>query len=150
MTKPIAISIEAAPKKSFATAVDWPGWSRSGKAEGLGHAALTVAGGPSHPEEDVVDGQRGHVVGRAGSPFAEAAKQIAVGVGDGVLADGLGLGIDEGVGLPALLGLVAVGVRVRVAVPVAVAVEEAADVDVVEDRAPPPRPVHRARPRRCR
>jgi hypothetical protein len=35
MTKPIAVSIEAAPKKSFATAVDWPGWSRSGKAEGL-------------------------------------------------------------------------------------------------------------------
>jgi hypothetical protein len=35
MTKPIAVSIETAPKKSFATAVDWPGWSRSGKAEGL-------------------------------------------------------------------------------------------------------------------
>ena len=35
MTKPIAVSIEAAPKKSFATAVDWPGWSRSAKAEAL-------------------------------------------------------------------------------------------------------------------
>src|SRR5580765_2708339 len=40
MTKPIAVSIEAAPKKSFATAVDWPGWSRSGKAEALAIEAL--------------------------------------------------------------------------------------------------------------
>ena len=31
----IAVSIEAAPKKAFATAVDWPGWSRSGKTEAL-------------------------------------------------------------------------------------------------------------------
>jgi hypothetical protein len=31
----IAVSIEAADKKSFATAVDWPGWSRSGKTEAL-------------------------------------------------------------------------------------------------------------------
>jgi hypothetical protein len=35
MTKPVGVSIEATPKKSFATAVDWPGWSRSGKAEAL-------------------------------------------------------------------------------------------------------------------
>src|SRR5580765_4028034 len=40
MTKPIAVSIEAAPKKSFATAVDWPGWSRSGKAEALAIESL--------------------------------------------------------------------------------------------------------------
>jgi hypothetical protein len=42
MTKPIAISIEASPKKSFATAVDWPGWSRSGKAEALAIEALAA------------------------------------------------------------------------------------------------------------
>ena len=36
----IAISVEAAPKKAFATAVDWPGWSRSGKTEELAVAAL--------------------------------------------------------------------------------------------------------------
>jgi hypothetical protein len=36
----IAVSIEAAPKKSFATAVDWPGWSRSGKTEELAIEAL--------------------------------------------------------------------------------------------------------------
>jgi len=36
----IAVSIEAAPKKAFATAVDWPGWSRSGKTEELALEAL--------------------------------------------------------------------------------------------------------------
>jgi hypothetical protein len=40
MTKPIAVSIEASQKKSFATAVDWPGWSRSGKSEALALDAL--------------------------------------------------------------------------------------------------------------
>jgi hypothetical protein len=36
----IAVAIEATPKKSFATAVDWPGWSRSGKTEALALEAL--------------------------------------------------------------------------------------------------------------
>jgi hypothetical protein len=40
--KRIAVSIEAAPKKSFATAVDWPGWSRSGKTEELALEALVA------------------------------------------------------------------------------------------------------------
>ena len=31
----VAVSIEGTEKKSFATAVDWPGWSRSGKTEEL-------------------------------------------------------------------------------------------------------------------
>src|SRR6187402_2092147 len=39
-TGTIAVSIEATPKKAFATAVDWPGWSRSGKTEELAVAAL--------------------------------------------------------------------------------------------------------------
>jgi len=38
--KRIAVSIEAAPKKAFATAADWPGWSRSGKTEELALRAL--------------------------------------------------------------------------------------------------------------
>ena len=38
--KGIAVSIEAAAKKAFATAVDWPGWSRSGKTEELAIEAL--------------------------------------------------------------------------------------------------------------
>jgi hypothetical protein len=31
----VTVAIEAAPKKAFATATDWPGWSRSGKTEEL-------------------------------------------------------------------------------------------------------------------
>ena len=38
----IAVAIEATPKKSFATAVDWPGWSRSAKTEALAVEALAA------------------------------------------------------------------------------------------------------------
>ena len=40
--KRTAVSIEAAQKKAFATAVDWPGWSRSGKTEELAIEALVA------------------------------------------------------------------------------------------------------------
>ena len=40
---PIAVSVEAAPKKAFAKAVDWPGWARSGKTAELALAALEAA-----------------------------------------------------------------------------------------------------------
>jgi hypothetical protein len=36
----VDVAIEAAPKKAFATAADWPGWSRSGKTEDLAVEAL--------------------------------------------------------------------------------------------------------------
>jgi hypothetical protein len=36
----VAVSIETADKKAFATAVDWPGWSRSGKTEEVAIEAL--------------------------------------------------------------------------------------------------------------
>jgi predicted RNase H-like HicB family nuclease len=36
----IGVAIEATPKKAFATAVDWPGWSRSGKTPELALEAL--------------------------------------------------------------------------------------------------------------
>ena len=39
-TRTVTVSVEATPKKAFATAVDWPGWSRSGKTEDLAVAAL--------------------------------------------------------------------------------------------------------------
>ncbi len=42
MTKPILVTIEHSPKKSFATAADWPGWSRSGKTEASALAALAA------------------------------------------------------------------------------------------------------------
>jgi hypothetical protein len=35
VSRRIAVAIEATPKKAFATAVDWPGWSRSGKTPEL-------------------------------------------------------------------------------------------------------------------
>ncbi len=35
MTKPILVTIEHTPKKTFASAADWPGWSRSGRTEAL-------------------------------------------------------------------------------------------------------------------
>lgn len=40
MTKPILVTIEHTPKKTFASAADWPGWSRSGKTEKLALEAL--------------------------------------------------------------------------------------------------------------
>jgi hypothetical protein len=40
VTTPIAVTIEHSPKKTFATAADWPGWSRSGKTEELALEAL--------------------------------------------------------------------------------------------------------------
>jgi hypothetical protein len=61
----IAVSIEAAEKKAFATAVDWPGWSRSGKTEELAvHALADYAGryapvarlaGEEFPKTDSLD-----------------------------------------------------------------------------------------------
>lgn len=36
------MAIEGTPRKSFATAVDWPGWSRSGKTPELALAALAA------------------------------------------------------------------------------------------------------------
>jgi hypothetical protein len=40
----VPVSIEASPKKVFASAVDWPGWSRSGKTEELALEALATYG----------------------------------------------------------------------------------------------------------
>jgi hypothetical protein len=45
MTKPIAVTIEHSPKKTFATAADWPGWSRSGRTEELALEALAAYAG---------------------------------------------------------------------------------------------------------
>src|SRR5829696_4003561 len=42
MTKPIAVTIERSSKKTFASAADWPGWSRSGKTEEAALAALAA------------------------------------------------------------------------------------------------------------
>jgi hypothetical protein len=39
----IGVAIETGAKKVFATAIDWPGWSRSGKTEELAMADLAAA-----------------------------------------------------------------------------------------------------------
>ncbi len=41
----IRVSLEVSPKRAFATAVDWPGWSRSGKTEELALEALAAYAG---------------------------------------------------------------------------------------------------------
>jgi hypothetical protein len=38
----IAVTVEATPKQAFASAVDWPGWSRSGRTEEGALAALAA------------------------------------------------------------------------------------------------------------
>ena len=43
MTTRIPVTIEATPKRAFASAVDWPGWCRSGKTEPLALEALAAA-----------------------------------------------------------------------------------------------------------
>ncbi len=51
----IAVTIEAAPRKTFASAVDWPGWSRSGKTEEAAIEALAAAA----PRFAIVAGEAG-------------------------------------------------------------------------------------------
>src|SRR3990170_2926602 len=43
MSAPIAVTVESTRKRAFATAADWPGWSRSGKTEADALAALSAA-----------------------------------------------------------------------------------------------------------
>ena len=42
MAKPTDVYIEAADKKVFACALDWPGWCRSGKTEQLALESLSA------------------------------------------------------------------------------------------------------------
>jgi hypothetical protein len=42
MPKRVLVTIEHSPKKTFASAADWPGWSRSGKTEALALEALAA------------------------------------------------------------------------------------------------------------
>ena len=45
MNERIGVAIEVGARKVFATAVDWPGWSRPGRTEALALEALAVAAG---------------------------------------------------------------------------------------------------------
>jgi hypothetical protein len=42
VSRPVAVAIERGAKRVFATAVDWPGWSRSAKTEGAALEALVA------------------------------------------------------------------------------------------------------------
>jgi hypothetical protein len=42
MASRIALTLETTPKRTFASAIDWPGWSRSGKTEPVAIDALTA------------------------------------------------------------------------------------------------------------
>lgn len=44
MDRPIAVAIEAGTKRTFASAIAWPGWSRPGASEGAALAALVDYG----------------------------------------------------------------------------------------------------------
>jgi hypothetical protein len=45
VTERIAIGLEATPKKAFASALEWPGWSRAGRDEAVALAALAASAG---------------------------------------------------------------------------------------------------------
>ena len=64
--------MEATPKKAFATAVDWPGWSRSGKTEEL---ALTALADYAPRYAIVAD--------EAGVPFAPGDYEVVERTGGG-------------------------------------------------------------------
>jgi len=64
MTTRIAVAVEEAPKRTFASAIDWPGWSRSGKtvpaaleaiaAYAQRYAPMARAAGEAFPEGPIV------------------------------------------------------------------------------------------------
>ena len=60
MPTSIRVTIEHTPKKTFASAVDWPGWSRAGKTEELALEALAAYGPRYAP-----------IAAAGGRPFAE-------------------------------------------------------------------------------
>ena len=47
MSRPIAVYLENADKRTFASAIDWPGWSRGGRSEAAALDAL-ADGGPRY------------------------------------------------------------------------------------------------------
>jgi hypothetical protein len=68
----IAVTVEAGAKKTFASSLDWPGWSRSGKTEEAALAALADYA----PRYAVVARQ-------AGEPFEAASYDVIERTGSG-------------------------------------------------------------------
>jgi hypothetical protein len=59
----LRVALEVAPKRAFASAIDWPGWARAGRTPDEALEALVRAGARYAP-----------VVERAGMPFAPAGR----------------------------------------------------------------------------
>ncbi|HEY7970587.1 MAG TPA: hypothetical protein VID95_11380 [Candidatus Limnocylindrales bacterium] len=72
MPNPILVTIEHTPKKTFATAADWPGWSRSGKTEELALEAV-AAYGPRYA--DVADAAHRRFVATIGVDDLEVVER---------------------------------------------------------------------------
>jgi hypothetical protein len=83
VSRRIAVAIEAGAKRVFATAVDWPGWSRSGKTEEAALEALAAAGS-----------RYALVAEEGGEPFPSAASVADFDVVERITGDG---GTDFGV-----------------------------------------------------
>jgi len=75
----IAVTVESTPKKSFASAVDWPGWSRSGKTDGLALDALIAAA----PRYAIVAREAGESLpsGAGGAAAYDVVEETAGGSG---------------------------------------------------------------------
>ncbi len=63
----VRVALEVGAKRTFATAIDWPGWSRSGKGEAAAFEALAAYASRYVP-----------VARRAGEPFDAASVQLEV------------------------------------------------------------------------
>ena len=68
----VAVTMESGAKKTFARAIDWPGWSRAGKTPELAIEALEA----SAPRYAVV-------AGHAGEPFEPAGYEVVEEVAGG-------------------------------------------------------------------
>jgi hypothetical protein len=73
----ILVSIEASPKKVFASAMDWPGWSRSGKTEALALEALATYAS----RYAVVAREAGVAFGQPAASDLEVAERVDGGAG---------------------------------------------------------------------
>ena len=76
MSDPIAVSVEATPKRAFARAADWPGWARGGKTEELALAALAESAS-----------RYAAVAAEAGEPFAAVAFEVVERTAGGASTD---------------------------------------------------------------
>src|SRR5450759_5295048 len=88
VTERIAIGLEATPKRTFASALDWPGWSRAGRDEAVAVAALAASAG----RYEIVAREAGLAFGPVASGDIEVAQRLpgtattAFGAPDAVFA----------------------------------------------------------------